>query len=136
MHSHSPFQNLNDNLIVGNQISNNGPDADVPTSGPTGIVVFSDTVGGAPPITGTVISQNIISDEEIGKVKPFMADRHVTYPILLDPGRKVNELFQVDGIPKTFLYDRTGKLVAQSIDMRTRGQFLEMLGRAGLRAAR
>ena len=66
MHSHSPFQNLNDNLIVGNQISKNGPDGDVPTSGPTGIVVFSDTVGGAPPITGTVISQNIISDEEIG----------------------------------------------------------------------
>jgi parallel beta-helix repeat protein len=66
MHSHSPFQNLNDNLIVGNQISNNGPDGDVPTSGPTGIVVFSDAAGGAPPITGTLISQNSISDEEIG----------------------------------------------------------------------
>jgi parallel beta-helix repeat protein len=66
MHSHSPFQNLNNNLIVGNRISNNGPDADVPTSGPTGIVVFSDIAGGAPPITGTLISQNIISDEAVG----------------------------------------------------------------------
>jgi len=65
MHSHAPFQNLNDNLIVGNQISDNGPDGDVPTSGPTGIVVFSDVAGGAPPITGTVISQNVISNEEI-----------------------------------------------------------------------
>jgi hypothetical protein len=38
----------------------------------------------------------------------------------------------VQGIPKTFIYDRKGKLVAQSIDMRTQKQFLEMLGKAGL----
>jgi peroxiredoxin len=73
-----------------------------------------------------------ISDEEAAKVRPFVAERHVTYPILLDPGRRVNDLFQVEGIPKTFVYDRNGKLVAQSIDMRTRKQFLEMLVRAGL----
>jgi peroxiredoxin len=73
-----------------------------------------------------------ISDEEAGKVKPFLAEHKVTYPVLLDPGRKVNELFQVEGIPKTFVYDRSGKLVAQSIDMRTRKQFLEMLAQAGL----
>jgi peroxiredoxin len=74
-----------------------------------------------------------ISDEDAGKVKPFISERKITYPILLDPGRKVNELFQIAGIPKTFVYDRSGKLVAQSIDMRTRGQFLEMLGQAGLK---
>ena len=73
-----------------------------------------------------------ISDEDIGKVKPFVAQEKVTYPVLLDPGRKVNELFQISGIPKTFVYDRTGKLAAQSIDMRTRRQFLEMLAQAGL----
>jgi peroxiredoxin len=74
-----------------------------------------------------------ISDEDAGKVKPFIAQQKVTYPILLDPGRKVNELFQIQGIPKTFVYDRNGKLVAQSIDMRTRRQFLEMLAQAGLK---
>jgi peroxiredoxin len=73
-----------------------------------------------------------ISDEDAGKVAPFIAEQKVTYPILLDPGRKVNELFQIEGIPKTFVYDRGGKLVAQSIDMRTRRQFLEMLAQAGL----
>jgi peroxiredoxin len=73
-----------------------------------------------------------ISDEDAGKVKPFVAAQAVTYPVLLDPGRQVNKLFEVDGIPQTFIYDRSGKLVAQSIDMRTRNQFLEMLGRAGL----
>jgi peroxiredoxin len=74
-----------------------------------------------------------ISDEDAGKVRPFIAAQKVNYPILLDPGRKVNELFQIEGIPKTFVYDRNGKLVAQSIDMRTRRQFLEMLALTGLK---
>ncbi len=74
-----------------------------------------------------------ISDEDESKVRPFVAEQKVTYPVLLDPGRKVNELFQIEGIPKTFVYDRSGNLVAQSIDMRTRRQFLEMLAQAGLK---
>ena len=73
-----------------------------------------------------------ISDEDAAKVKPFIAARDIQFPVLLDPGRKVNELFQIEGIPKSFVYDRRGKLVAQSIDMRTMRQFLEMLSRAGL----
>jgi peroxiredoxin len=74
-----------------------------------------------------------ISDEETGKVQPFIAERKFSFPILLDPGRKVNELFRVEGIPKSFVYDRDGKLVAQAVDMRTQKQFLEMLAQAGLR---
>lgn len=74
-----------------------------------------------------------ISDEDASKVKPFIARKKVTYPILLDPGRKVNGLFQINGIPKSFVYDRQGKLVAESIDMRTQRQFLELLAQAGLR---
>jgi peroxiredoxin len=73
-----------------------------------------------------------ISDEEVAKVSPFISERKISYPVLLDPGRKVNDLFEVEGIPKSFVYDRGGKMVAQSIDMRTRSQFLEMLGQAGL----
>ena len=73
-----------------------------------------------------------VSDEEAAKVAPFIAERKIGYPVLLDPGRKVNDIFRVDGIPKSFVYDRQGKLVAQSIDMRTRNQFLGMLAQAGL----
>jgi peroxiredoxin len=73
-----------------------------------------------------------ISDEETSKVEQLVAKQKVTYPILLDPGRKVNKLFRIQGIPKSFIYDRDGKLVAESIDMRTRVQFLEMLAHAGL----
>jgi len=73
-----------------------------------------------------------ISDEEAAKVEPFIRERKVSFPVLLDPGRKVNEMFVVEGIPKSFVYDREGKLVAQSIDMRTQKQFMEMLAKAGL----
>ena len=74
-----------------------------------------------------------ISGEDAGKVKEFIAEHKISYPILLDPGHKVNNLFVVEGIPKSLVYDRNGKLIVQSIDMRTRGQFLEMLGLAGLK---
>ena len=73
-----------------------------------------------------------ISDEEIAKVQPFIAEKKYTYPILLDPGRHVNELFIVEGIPKSFLYNRDGKLVAEAIDRRTGTQFLAMLKQAGI----
>ena len=73
-----------------------------------------------------------ISDEDASKVKPFIAGQGISYTVLLDPGRKVNTLFHIMGIPKTFIYDRSGKLAAESIDMRTRKQFLGLLAQAGL----
>ncbi len=74
-----------------------------------------------------------ISDEDAAKVGGYIAAHKVEYPILLDGGRKVNELFQIEGIPKSFVYDRNGKLVAEAIDMRTQAQFLELLAQAGVR---
>jgi peroxiredoxin len=73
-----------------------------------------------------------ISDEEALKVAPFIGEQKISYPVLLDPGNTVHKLYQVDGIPKSFVYDREGKLVAQSIDMRTKSQFQAMLTQAGL----
>jgi hypothetical protein len=73
-----------------------------------------------------------ISDEEAAKVSPYIAEHKISYPVMLDPGRKVNNAFIVEGIPKSFVYDRSGKMVAQSIDMRTKTQFLGMLAQAGL----
>jgi peroxiredoxin len=73
-----------------------------------------------------------ISDEEESKVRPFIEQGGFHYPILLDPGRVVNKEFIVEGIPKSFVYNREGKLVAQAIDMRTKRQFLELLKVAGI----
>ena len=73
-----------------------------------------------------------ISDEEAAKVDPFIRDRKITFPVLLDSDRKVNDMFVVEGLPMSFVYDREGKLVTQAMDMRTQNQFLEMLGKAGI----
>lgn len=66
MHNHAappglPFANMNDNAIVGNFISGNGPDnPGAPTTGPTGINVFSMA-----PVTGTTITGNTFENEAI-----------------------------------------------------------------------
>jgi thiol-disulfide isomerase/thioredoxin len=74
-----------------------------------------------------------ISDEDEPKVREFLKTRPVSYPVMLDKGRQVNELYRVEGIPKTYIYGRDGQLVTESIDMRTRAQFLAMLAQAGIR---
>jgi peroxiredoxin len=73
-----------------------------------------------------------ITDEEASIVRPFISQQKVSYPVLLDPGQKVKELFRVDGIPKSFVYDREERLVGQAIDRPTMQGFLEMLAQAGL----
>lgn len=61
MHGHTPNQNLNDNVIAGNYIARNGADTeDAFTPGPTGINVF-----GVSPVTGTIISHNVIDHEAV-----------------------------------------------------------------------
>ncbi len=61
LHGHTPNQNLNNNVIIGNQISGNGPDTDdAATPGPAGIII-----SGISPITGTLISGNTISQEAV-----------------------------------------------------------------------
>jgi peroxiredoxin len=73
-----------------------------------------------------------ISDEDAFKVSSFISRVSYHPPVLIDEGGKVGKQFHIDGIPKTFVFDRNGKLVAQSIDMRTQHQFLMMLAKAGL----
>jgi len=73
-----------------------------------------------------------ITDEEAGKVKPFVNEYGFSYPIVLDPDKNVHGQYTIEGLPRSFVYNRDGKLVAQAIDMRTKKQFLEMLELAGL----
>ncbi len=74
-----------------------------------------------------------ISDETDDKVRPYVGQHAMTYPVLLDPGRKVNNEFVIQSIPRSLIYDRNGKLAAEAIDMRTQKQLLALLARAGLR---
>jgi peroxiredoxin len=50
-----------------------------------------------------------LSDEEATKVAPFIEERKISYPVLLDPGRHVNDAFIVEGIPKSFCLRSCGQ---------------------------
>lgn len=86
LHNHAvapmdtPAVNLNDNVIAGNRISGNGADTDdAATPGPTGINVF-----GLAPVTGTIISENVIDDEAVDIATNTPAQVNVHLNDLLD----------------------------------------------------
>ena len=74
-----------------------------------------------------------ISDEDQTKVAPFIASSGYRPTVLLDPGDTVHKEFHIEGIPKTYLIDRDGKLLGETIDQSTERQFLELLAKAELR---
>jgi thiol-disulfide isomerase/thioredoxin len=74
-----------------------------------------------------------ITDEDPVKVNSLIAPSGYHPTVLLDPGDAVHKLFHVEGIPRTFIFGRDGKLIGVAIDQSTRRQFLEMLSRTDLR---
>jgi peroxiredoxin len=74
----------------------------------------------------------ISADDDATSMRSFLAEHRVSYPVLLDPERQVTERFHVGNIPRSIVFDRTGKIVAQVIGSRTQKQFAETLSQAGL----
>ena len=74
----------------------------------------------------------ISADDDAISMRHFLASHRVSYPVLLDPQRKVTERFHVGDIPRSIVFDRTGKVVVQVIGSRTQKQFAETLSQAGL----
>jgi thiol-disulfide isomerase/thioredoxin len=73
-----------------------------------------------------------ITDEDPVKVSQFLARASYHPPVLIDPGGAVHKLFHVMGVPRTYVFNREGKLVGVGIDQCTQKQFFRMLGAAGL----
>lgn len=66
-------------------------------------------------------------------VRNFLKAHRVSYPILPDSEHRVTDRFHVVAIPRSLVFDRSGKLKASAVGSRTEDQFVEMLGEAGLR---
>lgn len=84
LHSHvgpafgAPADDLSGNMVIGNFISGNGADGDdTATPGTAGININSG--GGGSPVYGTIISQNVIRDEDIAIAAntPAEVDAHL-----------------------------------------------------------
>ena len=74
-----------------------------------------------------------ITDEEPFKVANFLGTANYHPPVLLDFQSKVHKQFHIEGIPKTFIFDRDGKLIGETIDQCTGRQFLMMLSKTDLK---
>jgi peroxiredoxin len=74
-----------------------------------------------------------ITPEDEAKVRQFASSQNYHLAVLIDQGGKVCKQFHIDEIPKTFVYDREGRLMAVTIDQHTRGQFLRILSDTNLR---
>jgi cytochrome c biogenesis protein CcmG/thiol:disulfide interchange protein DsbE len=48
-------------------------------------------------------------------VRKWLADRHLTFPVLLDKGGHIEDLYQTTGVPETFVLDRQGVIVKKVI---------------------
>ncbi len=74
-----------------------------------------------------------LTSEDPFTVGSFLSQFGAYHPtVLLDDGGKVAKQFHVSGLPRTYVFDRDGKLVAEATDMRTQMQFFRMLAKAGL----
>ncbi len=70
----------------------------------------------------------------------YMSGKNYHPPVLFDDG-KVGRQFHVDeknadGLPRTFVFDRDGKLTGESLDACSQRQFFIMLGKAGLQPSK
>lgn len=62
-----------------------------------------------------------VSIDEDGKkaIEPFMKNNHLTFPVLLNPGGSIMELYGATGVPETFIVTKDGIIdskVVGSID--------------------
>jgi peroxiredoxin len=74
-----------------------------------------------------------ITDEDGFKVNTFINNNNNYHPpVLLDPDGAVHKAFHVEGIPRTFIFDRDGKLIGETIDQCTATQFLKLLSKTNL----
>ena len=48
-------------------------------------------------------------------VAPFMRKMNLTFPALLDPKEKIRSLYQITGVPESFIIDKNGILVQRII---------------------
>jgi len=74
-----------------------------------------------------------ITDETPLTVVPFLTGKQYNPPVLIDSSDAVHKEFHIIGIPKTYVFDRDGKLVGETIDQSTQKQFFSLLAKTGLK---
>jgi peroxiredoxin len=72
------------------------------------------------------------ADEPEREVQDFAESMNLTFPLLLDPGNKVNSLYRLRGYPTTFILDAEGVVQIQHIGSLSEKQLEEYLSKVGI----
>jgi thiol-disulfide isomerase/thioredoxin len=72
------------------------------------------------------------NDEPRPDVQAFVTNLNLTFPVLLDPGMKVEDLYQVRAFPTTFFVDKSGTIRYQHIGILNEGQLVQYLAQLGV----
>ncbi len=73
-----------------------------------------------------------ISGDQPTDVRKFLPAQKLSFPLLIDPADALQKQFRVVRIPKTFLYDREGRLAGQTLDRPDMSGWIALLRLAGL----
>jgi thiol-disulfide isomerase/thioredoxin len=72
------------------------------------------------------------NDEPKPDVQAYVTNLNLTFPVLLDPGMKVEDLYQVRAFPTTFFVDKSGTIRYQHIGILNEGQLVQYLAQLGV----
>jgi cytochrome c biogenesis protein CcmG/thiol:disulfide interchange protein DsbE len=64
---------------------------------------------------GDFVVLAVSQDTDGGSVRPYVEQNHLQFTVLLDPRNEVGELYDVNGIPETFIIGRDGRIVAHHV---------------------
>ena len=71
-------------------------------------------------------------DEPEAEVRQFVDEFGLSFPVLLDPGGEIQNLFRVRGYPTTFVVDKDGIIQYHHIGLFTEGQLDQYLTQLGV----
>jgi peroxiredoxin len=81
---------------------------------------------------GALVVLGVDDDESEVLVRQFRDDLNLTFPVLLDPGGRIQSLYRVLGYPTSFFVDRAGVIRRQYVGLMTEQQIDDYLHEAGL----
>lgn len=79
-----------------------------------------------------LIVLGINDDETADQVRTFVQQHRLSFHILMDPGSKVTDLYQVRGFPTTYFVNAQGKIQAIQIGEMSAEQLATYLGQIGV----
>lgn len=65
-------------------------------------------------------------------VQTFVTNHNLSFPVLLDPDYKVEDLYKVRAFPTTFFVDKSGTIRYQQIGVLSEGQLVQYLAQLGV----